>query len=336
MGNRHLSLSHVIFAAVLGLAVIVAAALISGTRTGAEEAPPPGGPTTAMSTDNNAPTHNQLTPAEEAVIVHKGTERPFTGQYNDFFDQGMYTCRRCGAMLYRSEDKFKAHCGWPAFDDEIPGAVKRVPDADGRRVEIVCANCDAHLGHVFTGEQLTAKNTRHCVNSISLRFVPAAEVKLGRAYFAGGCFWGVEYLMQQEPGVLATTVGYLGGKTDNPTYEQVCSHATGHAEAVEVVYDPARASFEKLAKLFFEIHDPTQRNRQGPDIGDQYRSAIFYTSEAQRQIAEKLIGELIDRHMDVVTEVTPATKFWPAETYHQDYYLHKGTRPYCHVRRPLW
>ena len=144
------------------------------------------------------PSYRTLTPEEERVIVHKGTEKPFTGKYETFTGDGIYTCRRCGAALYRSEDKFDAHCGWPAFDDEIPGAVTRKKDADGRRTEILCATGDAHLGHVFLGEHLTLTDTRHCVNSISMDFVATADMDkhFKRAIFAGGCFWCVEAVFE--------------------------------------------------------------------------------------------------------------------------------------------
>lgn len=278
----------------------------------------------------------KLTPTEERIIVKKGTEAPFTGRFNTFKDNGTFTCRRCGAALYRSNDKFDSGCGWPSFDAEVPGAVKRIRDADGRRIEIECAHCQGHLGHVFTGEKLTPKNTRHCVNSVSLDFVPVAETTnhFSRAIFAGGCFWGVEYFLQQSPGVIRTSVGYTGGTKSKPTYKEVCSHKTGHAEAVEVIFDPLQTSFEKLARLFFEIHDPTQLDQQGPDHGDQYRSEVFYVTPDQKATTEKLIKELKDKGWNVVTRLTPAATFWPGEDYHEDYYQRNGKKPYCHRPEP--
>ncbi len=276
--------------------------------------------------------YNPLTPEEEAVIVHKHTERPFSGKYENFDEEGTYVCKRCNAPLYRSKDKFDAQCGWPSFDDEIPGAVKRVPDADGLRTEIICANCGAHLGHVFLNEGFTNKNTRHCVNSISLNFIPASAkvAKRDTAIFAGGCFWGVEYYMHQAKGVISTEVGYIGGHGEKPTYQQVCSHTTGYAEAVRIIFDPRKTTYENVAKLFFEIHDPTQVNRQGPDIGDQYRSAVFYLNQEQKQTTEHLIDLLKLKGYKVATQVVPATKFWKAEDYHQQYYAKENGTPYCH------
>lgn len=272
-----------------------------------------------------------LTEEEKRVILDKGTEMPFTGKYYKNKDAGTYVCRQCGNPLYRSTDKFDSGCGWPSFDDEIPGAVIRKPDPDGRRTEIVCARCGGHLGHVFLGEGLTSKNVRHCVNSISMEFIPAEkEQKRATAIFAGGCFWGVEHLMQQLPGVISVESGYIGGQTVNPTYQQVCTGTTGHAEAVRIEYDPSKIDYETLAKNFFEIHDPTQSNGQGPDIGTQYRSEVFYTTPEQQKTALKLIDILRSKGYKVVTKVTPATTFYPAEAYHQDYYVHQGKQPYCH------
>ncbi len=271
-----------------------------------------------------------LSRMEKYVIEKKGTEKPFTGKYDKFNQNGTYVCKRCGAPLYRSADKFDAGCGWPSFDDEIQGAVKRIPDADGRRTEIVCANCGAHLGHVFEGERLTPKNTRHCVNSISMKFIPDGNKTIETAIFAGGCFWGVEYYMKQLPGVWTVESGYIGGVSEDPSYEEVCGHRTGHAEAVRIIFDPQKTDYETLAKRFFEIHDPTQADGQGPDIGDQYRSEVFYTTPEQKVIAEKLIQQLKDKGYKVVTKVTEATRFWPAEDYHQNYYERKGSQPYCH------
>ena len=274
---------------------------------------------------------NKLTPEEDYVINQKGTEPPFTGKYFQHKEAGTYTCRKCDTPLYRSSDKFESNCGWPSFDDEVPGAVNRTTDADGVRIEITCSNCDGHLGHVFLGERLTEKNVRHCVNSLSIGFEPStqgAEVQV--AYFVGGCFWGTEHLFQTKEGVLSTRVGYMGGEDDSPSYELVCSGQSGHAEALEVRFDTSQTSYEVLARFFFEIHDPTQINRQGPDIGEQYRSAVYYTDEDQKKTIEKLIELLKEKGYPVVTKLEQVDTFWEAEVYHQKYYDKTGKQPYCH------
>lgn len=274
-----------------------------------------------------------LTREESSIILDKGTERAFTGVYNNFYEKGAYACKYCGALLYRSDDKFKSDCGWPSFDDEIKGAVKKKRDPDGMRTEILCNQCGGHLGHVFTGEGYTNKNVRHCVNSASLQFIPAGpekNAKTDTAILAGGCFWGVEHLMKELPGVISTEVGYIGGHTDKPTYKDVSYKKTGHAEAARIVFDPSKTSYEEVAKLFFEIHDPTQLNRQGPDIGDQYRSEVFYLNMQQKAVADSLIDILNKKGLQVVTLVTPASKFWRAEDYHQQYYVKGNGTPYCH------
>ncbi len=291
----------------------------------------------------NSMEYNQLTPEEREVIVNKGTERPFTGKLLNNKEKGTYLCKQCNAPLYHSEDKFESHCGWPSFDDEIEGAVKRVPDADGRRTEIVCANCGGHLGHVFLGEGFTLKNTRHCVNSISMRFVSAdkeadKKTQLDTAYFASGCFWGTEYHFMKAEGVQSTTVGYMGGKTQQPTYKEVCTGTTGHLEVVEVVFDTEKTDYEKMVKLFFETHDFTQTNGQGPDIGSQYLSAIFYTDNKQYEIAKKMIAILEGKGYKVATKLihSEGKPFWKAEKYHQQYYQKKGDTPYCHIYQKIF
>lgn len=315
----------------LAIAVLVLTVVV-GCQNRSETGEPP------VSGESNESTGGRsmppLTDAERRVIVGKGTQQPFTGEYWDNFEPGTYLCRQCGAPLYRSSSKFESRCGWPSFDDEVPGAVNRSPDADGVRTEIICAACGGHLGHVFEGEGLTPKDTRHCVNSVSIVFVPESQESTGRAIFAGGCFWGVEHHFQQLDGVLSARSGYIGGHVDSPSYEQVCSGETGHAEAVEVLFNPAKVSYEQVAKLFFEIHDPTQVDRQGPDVGTQYRSAVFYLDEEQKRVAEALIARLTDLGYDVATQVVPAGTFWPAEDYHQDFVEKDPGRHICHVREP--
>ena len=277
--------------------------------------------------------YRELTPEEKIIIIGKGTEQSFTGEYLHNEESGIYHCKRCNSPLYKSDYKFDSSCGWPAFDDEIKGAIKRNVDNDGIRTEIVCANCDAHLGHIFKGEKLTDNNIRHCVNSISLIFIPASHQV---AYFGAGCFWGVEHLFKQAAGIISTEVGYMGGHTKQPSYEEVCQDKTGHAEAVKIVFDSGKTNFEKIVKIFFEIHDFTQLNRQGPDFGEQYRSVIFYTSETQKIIAENVMQELVNRKYDVMTRLEKQTTFWTAEEYHQNYYEKNGKTPYCHFYKKLF
>jgi len=272
-----------------------------------------------------------LTPKALQVVLNKGTEHPFTGTYNDWEESGSYLCRLCGLALFRSQSKFHSGCGWPSFDEELPEAVTRKVDRDGLRTEILCARCQAHLGHVFQGEKFTDKNTRHCVNSLSLDFVPDLQVTdTEEAIFAAGCFWGVEYYFKKLPGVLKAEVGYTGGHLADPSYNDVCRGDSGHVEALRVIYDPNLLNYEQLTKYFFEIHNPTQKNGQGPDLGGQYLSMIFYYNEAQQKIAEQLIGELEKKGLAIATKLAPVTTFWRAEDYHQAYYQKMGKEPYCH------
>lgn len=287
-----------------------------------------------------------LTPREADIILRKATEAPWSGKYDKHEAAGTYLCRQCGVALYRSADKFDSGCGWPAFDDALPGMVRRQPDADGHRVEIVCNHCGGHLGHVFEGEGLTAKNTRHCVNSLSMTFAPAGseQEKLGLALYqqvrdtsvavlAGGCFWGVEDELSKLPGVVDVRSGYTGGHTWMPSYQEVCRGDTGHAEAVLVRFDPKKISYEAIVRRFFEIHDPTQLDRQGPDVGSQYRSAIFWLDDAQKAVAEKLVNELRGLGYDVVTRLEKAGPFFEAEAFHQDFTRRTG-RGGCHLAVP--
>ena len=280
------------------------------------------------------------------VTQRAGTEPPFCGTLLDNKRDGIYACVVCGLPLFSAEHKFKSTSGWPSFYREVdPEHVSRKRDLNHGmvRTEIACGRCGAHLGHVFDdGPEPTGE--RHCLNSASLTFYETGTelppetrpVESEVAYFAGGCFWGIEHFFQLGPGVLDASSGYMQGEIEQPTYEQVCSGASNHAETVRVVFDPKRVSYRRLVQAFFAMHDPTQLDRQGPDVGTQYRSGIWTVSEEQRRQAQAVIRELRaeDRYLarEIVTRIEPAGRFWPAEEYHQDYIAKTGRA--CHVANP--
>lgn len=276
---------------------------------------------------------NPLTEEEKRVILNKATEPPYQNEYDDHFVDGVYICRQCNQPLFSSKTKFDSGCGWPSFDAEYPNSIKRIPDEDGARREIVCSNCGGHLGHVFEGEHMTNKNTRHCVNSLSIKFIPQkAKSNLETAYFGGGCFWCTEAVFQRINGVIKVLPGYSGGNKDKPTYQQVSDGSTGHAEVIKIEYDNKLVGFTKLLEVYFATHDPTTLNQQGNDVGEQYRSVIFYTTLDQKETAEKYISDLtahkkFDRQ--IVTKIEPFIKFYEAEDYHKNYFENNKNKPYC-------
>ena len=273
-----------------------------------------------------------LTPSVLDIVQNRGTEEPGSGAYCLVKQPGTYLCRRCGLALFNSTTKFESGTGWPSFDEALGKNVKEKADRDGRRTEILCARCEAHLGHVFVGEEFTTKNARYCVNSLSIDLVDSeSATDSEEAIFAGGCFWGIDHYFRKLTGILKVEVGYSGGTLPNPSYEMVCANRAGHYEVARVLYDPSKTSFEEVCSYFFEIHDPTQRDGQGPDIGQQYESVVFYYDDKQRQVASRLIETLKQTGFDVATKLLPVSIFWPAEDYHQAYYAKKRAESYCHV-----
>ncbi|WP_207423434.1 peptide-methionine (R)-S-oxide reductase MsrB [Desertivirga brevis] len=269
-----------------------------------------------------------LTEEQFRITRLKGTEKPYSGMYCRSYEPGQYACVCCRSLLFDSVDKYNSLSGWPSFTQPIQkSALKYQLDMGHgmKRIEVMCNICDAHLGHVFP-DGPEPSGIRYCINSESITRI---DDKMQLAVFGGGCFWCLEALVQQVEGVISVEPGYSGGKGFNPTYKEVSSGLTGHAEMLRVKFDPVAISYEALIKIFFSIHDASLLD---PEDGNytQYRSIILFYNNDQKQAAEKVKEEIeVLSGRKIFTEIALYKAFYPAEEKHHNYFLNNPDAPYC-------
>lgn len=272
-----------------------------------------------------------LTPEQFQIARLKGTERAGTGEFCERHEPGLYGCVCCGTPLFDSREKFESGSGWPSFTQPVKeNAIKYEKDTSFgmTRFEVMCNVCDAHQGHVFP-DGPEPSGLRYCINSASMQLLENDSTE-STAVIGGGCFWCTEAVFQRVKGVKHVASGYSGGQIKNPTYREITTGKTGHAEVIKITYDPTELSYADLLRIFFSTHDPTTLNRQGYDTGTQYRSVIFYRDKEEQQTAKEVMEEMKDYFDDpVVTEVSALSAFYEAEDYHQDYYNQHTNQPYC-------